>query len=241
MLSLITYVREAPGTANHVSSNFGQAPLRSGPGAHPADRVQTVDRTSQRSLATIGAVHKIPRRGTCQHRCANQHRSRLLTPPHSRHSTAPRLRSRWHRSGAFFSLLLIASRGGPRCTFGESQRRLLSRAAHSSRSLRLPQPPPVVWSPIMQKDRPDTPGKEMLMLTVNYPPGAAESMHRREHLHLSHVVSNGPAARGRRAPRPSRRTSFWRHGEAHAGSQAYSGICSGLSSRPRSRSRLIRL
>ena len=32
--------------------------------------------------------------------------------------------------------------------------------------------------PIMQKDLPDLPGKEMLMITVEYPPGTVEQIHR---------------------------------------------------------------
>ena len=40
-------------------------------------------------------------------------------------------------------------------------------------------PQPVVV-PIMQKDFPDMPGKEMLMLSVEYPPGAVEHVHRHD-------------------------------------------------------------
>ena len=40
-------------------------------------------------------------------------------------------------------------------------------------------PQPVV-APVMQKDIVDVPGKEMLMLTVDYPPGAVESIHRHD-------------------------------------------------------------
>ena len=40
-------------------------------------------------------------------------------------------------------------------------------------------PQPVVV-PIMQKDLADMPGKEMLMITVDYPPGAVESIHRHD-------------------------------------------------------------
>ena len=35
-------------------------------------------------------------------------------------------------------------------------------------------------APVMRKDLPDVPGKEMLMLTVEYPPGAVESIHRHD-------------------------------------------------------------
>ena len=40
-------------------------------------------------------------------------------------------------------------------------------------------PRPVVV-PIMQRDVVDAPGKEMLMLSVEYPPGAVESIHRHD-------------------------------------------------------------
>ena len=40
-------------------------------------------------------------------------------------------------------------------------------------------PQPVVV-PVMQKDLADMPGKEMLMLTVEYPPGAVEHVHRQD-------------------------------------------------------------
>ena len=40
-------------------------------------------------------------------------------------------------------------------------------------------PQPVVV-PVMQKDLAETPGKEMLMLTVEYPPGAVEHIHRHD-------------------------------------------------------------
>jgi quercetin dioxygenase-like cupin family protein len=40
-------------------------------------------------------------------------------------------------------------------------------------------PQPVVV-PVMQKDLADMPGREMLMLTVEYPPGAVEHIHRHD-------------------------------------------------------------
>jgi quercetin dioxygenase-like cupin family protein len=40
--------------------------------------------------------------------------------------------------------------------------------------------PQAIVVPIMQKDLADAPGKEMLMLTVEYPPGAVESIHRHD-------------------------------------------------------------
>jgi quercetin dioxygenase-like cupin family protein len=48
----------------------------------------------------------------------------------------------------------------------------LTQPAHAA-------PQPVVV-PVMQKDLPDVPGKKMLMLTVDYPPGAVESIHRHD-------------------------------------------------------------
>ncbi len=41
-------------------------------------------------------------------------------------------------------------------------------------------PPQPIVAPVMQKDLPDVPGKEMVMLTVEYPPGAVEHIHRHD-------------------------------------------------------------
>ena len=41
-------------------------------------------------------------------------------------------------------------------------------------------PPQPVVIPAMQKDLADVPGKEMVMLTVEYPPGAVEHVHRHD-------------------------------------------------------------
>ena len=49
---------------------------------------------------------------------------------------------------------------------------LLTAPAHAA-------PQPVVV-PVMQKDLADIPGKEMLMITVEYPPGTVESVHRHD-------------------------------------------------------------
>jgi quercetin dioxygenase-like cupin family protein len=49
----------------------------------------------------------------------------------------------------------------------------LTQPAHAE-----PAQPVVV--PVMQKDLADTPGKEMLLLTVEYPPGAVEHVHRHD-------------------------------------------------------------
>jgi len=42
------------------------------------------------------------------------------------------------------------------------------------------EPPQPVVVPIMQKDLADVPGKEMLMITVEYPPGTVEHIHRHD-------------------------------------------------------------
>src|SRR6201985_2142454 len=42
------------------------------------------------------------------------------------------------------------------------------------------EPPQPVVVPIMQKDLPDLPGREMLMITVEYPPGTVEHIHRHD-------------------------------------------------------------
>ena len=44
-------------------------------------------------------------------------------------------------------------------------------------------PEPVV-TPLMVKDLPDVPGKEMVMISVDYPPGAVEHVHR----HDAHAI-----------------------------------------------------
>jgi quercetin dioxygenase-like cupin family protein len=48
-----------------------------------------------------------------------------------------------------------------------------TQAAHA-------EPPQPVVVPVMQKDLPDVPGKEMLMITVEYPPGTVEHIHRHD-------------------------------------------------------------
>ena len=51
-------------------------------------------------------------------------------------------------------------------------------------SVQLPAPahaaPQPIVVPIMQKDVADVPGREMLMLSVEYPPGAVETIHRHD-------------------------------------------------------------
>ena len=56
---------------------------------------------------------------------------------------------------------------------------LLAAALPFGSALAQTAPPPVVV-PVLQKDLPDVPGKEMLMLSVEYPPGAVEHIHRHD-------------------------------------------------------------
>ena len=53
-------------------------------------------------------------------------------------------------------------------------------ALAASAGLTAPAAPQPVVAPIMQKDLADPPGKEMLMLSVEYPPGAVEAIHRHD-------------------------------------------------------------
>jgi len=53
-------------------------------------------------------------------------------------------------------------------------------AASAGLTAPAPAAPQPVVAPIMQKDLADPPGKEMLMLSVEYPPGAVETIHRHD-------------------------------------------------------------
>ena len=53
-------------------------------------------------------------------------------------------------------------------------------AASAGLTAPAPAAPQPVVAPIMQKDLADPPGKEMLMLSVEYPPGAMETIHRHD-------------------------------------------------------------
>jgi quercetin dioxygenase-like cupin family protein len=57
-------------------------------------------------------------------------------------------------------------------------------------------PQPVVV-PVMQKDLADMPGKEMLMLTVEYPPGAVEHVHRHDAYAFVYVLEGSIVERVR--------------------------------------------
>ena len=48
-------------------------------------------------------------------------------------------------------------------------------------------PQPIV-APVMQKDLADVPGREMVMLSVEYPPGAVEHIHRHDAYALVYVL-----------------------------------------------------
>src|SRR6185312_7036231 len=56
--------------------------------------------------------------------------------------------------------------------------------AFSALSARAAEPPQPVVDPLMLKDLADVPGREMLMITVDYPPGCVEHVHR----HDAHAV-----------------------------------------------------
>jgi quercetin dioxygenase-like cupin family protein len=55
----------------------------------------------------------------------------------------------------------------------------LSFSAQLTQPARASEPQPVV-TPLMLKDLADQPGKEMLMITVVYPPGVVEHIHRHD-------------------------------------------------------------
>src|SRR6185369_10771367 len=52
--------------------------------------------------------------------------------------------------------------------------------AFSALSARAAEPPQPVVDPLMLKDLADVPGREMLMITVDYPPGCVEHVHRHD-------------------------------------------------------------
>jgi quercetin dioxygenase-like cupin family protein len=56
---------------------------------------------------------------------------------------------------------------------------ILAGSAQLALPARAASPQPVV-TPVMLKDLPDEPGKEMLMLAVVYPPGTVETIHRHD-------------------------------------------------------------
>src|ERR1700744_3222168 len=56
---------------------------------------------------------------------------------------------------------------------------VLAFSVHLTRDAHAAPPQPVV-APVMQKDLADAPGKEMVMLSVEYPPGTVEHIHRHD-------------------------------------------------------------
>lgn len=56
---------------------------------------------------------------------------------------------------------------------------VLSFSAQLTQPARAAEPQPIV-SPVMLKDLADLPGKQMLMITVVYPPGTVEHIHRHD-------------------------------------------------------------
>ena len=54
---------------------------------------------------------------------------------------------------------------------------VLASSLQIAKPARASEPGPVV-APLMLKELADVPGKELVMLTVNYPPGAVEQVHR---------------------------------------------------------------
>jgi quercetin dioxygenase-like cupin family protein len=59
-------------------------------------------------------------------------------------------------------------------------RLLLSLGVLLMQPARAEEPPGPIVTPVMLKDLADMPGREMLMLTVVYPPGAVEHIHRHD-------------------------------------------------------------
>ena len=74
------------------------------------------------------------------------------------------------------------------------------------------EPPQPVVVPVMQKDLADVPGKEMLMLTVEYPPGAVEHIHRHDAYAFVYVLEGTivEGGQGRQGGHPDARTDFLR-------------------------------
>ena len=65
--------------------------------------------------------------------------------------------------------------------------RVLSFSAEVAQSARASEPEPVV-TPLMRKDLGDVPGREMLMIAVDYPPGTVEHIHRHDSYALLYLL-----------------------------------------------------
>jgi len=57
---------------------------------------------------------------------------------------------------------------------------LIALLSFASTAQQPPPPPGPIVTPVMSKDLPDLPGKEALMLSVEYPPGGADPVHRHD-------------------------------------------------------------
>jgi len=57
---------------------------------------------------------------------------------------------------------------------------LVALLSFASTAQQPPPPPGPIVTPVMSKDLPDLPGKEALMLSVEYPPGGADPVHRHD-------------------------------------------------------------
>jgi quercetin dioxygenase-like cupin family protein len=75
----------------------------------------------------------------------------------------------------------------------------LSFSAQLAQPARAAEPQPVV-SPLMRKDLADLPGKEILVITVDYPPGTVEHIHRHD-AHAFVYVLEGSIIEGVRGGR----------------------------------------
>ena len=81
-------------------------------------------------------------------------------------------------------------------------------------------PQPIV-TPVMQKDLADMPGREMLMLSVEYPPGTVEHIHRHDAYAFVYVLE-GTIVEGVRGEggHPDARTDFLRRPQRRAHDRA---------------------
>ena len=61
-------------------------------------------------------------------------------------------------------------------------------SAYVPQAARASEPPQPVVTPLTLKDLPDVPGKEMLMISVVYPPGAVEHIHRHDAYAIVYVL-----------------------------------------------------
>jgi quercetin dioxygenase-like cupin family protein len=57
---------------------------------------------------------------------------------------------------------------------------LVASLSFATTAQQAPPPPGPIVTPVMSKDLPDLPGKEALMLSVEYPPGGADPVHRHD-------------------------------------------------------------